>query len=136
MTPRIEIDDEVFQRLQDQAAAFVDTPNDVLRRVLGLSAPAEADEPVAARQPGNLAKLVNAGLVKPGDRLTHVRKRSGTTYHAIVTTDGWTQLPDGRSFRGPSPALKECVGTQIDGNRNWTHDASGKTLRQLLDMTA
>ncbi|ETA02730.1 hypothetical protein CcI156_01935 [Frankia sp. CcI156] len=66
MVPRIEIDDEVFKCLQDQTAPFVDTPNDVLRRVLGLSAPAVAKEPGAARPPGNLAKLVNAGLVKPG----------------------------------------------------------------------
>ncbi|ADP83655.1 hypothetical protein [Pseudofrankia inefficax] len=133
MVPQIEVDEQVFKRLQDQAVPFVDTPNDVLRRILGFSGPAAADESTTARRPGNLAKLVDAGLVKPGDRLTHVRKRSGTIYHAVVTADGWTQLPDGRTFLGPSPALRENVGSQIDGNKNWTHDASGKTLRQLLD---
>jgi len=134
MVPQIEVDDQVFKCLQDQAVPFVDTPNDVLRRILGLSAPSEAEDSSTARRPGNLAKLVNAGLVKPGDQLTHVRKRSGTTYHAVVTADGWTQLPDGRAFLGPSPALRANVGSQIDGNKNWTHDATGKTLRQLLDM--
>ncbi|MYD73073.1 MAG: hypothetical protein F4Y11_02035 [Chloroflexi bacterium] len=34
----IEIDQEVFAALQDQAVPLVDTPNDVLRRVLGLKA--------------------------------------------------------------------------------------------------
>jgi hypothetical protein len=72
-------------------------------------------------------------LVQGGDQLTHTRKRSGLTFHAFVTQDGWTELPDGRVFKGPSPALKEYVGTEIDGNHNWTHDASGKTLRQLIN---
>jgi hypothetical protein len=109
-------------------------PNDVLRRLLGLPARAAAGETGEGRPPGNLVQLVIAGLVQPQDQLTHTRKRSGAVFHASVTADGWTQLPDGRSFRGPSPALREYVGTQIDGNRNWTHDASGKTLRDLLDM--
>jgi len=36
MCPTIRIDDEVFERLKDMGEAFVDTPNSVLRRVLGL----------------------------------------------------------------------------------------------------
>lgn len=34
--PTIRIDDEVFAALQSRARAFVDTPNDVIRRELGL----------------------------------------------------------------------------------------------------
>lgn len=36
MTPTIRVDDEVYERLKDKAEPFVDTPNTVLRRVLGL----------------------------------------------------------------------------------------------------
>lgn len=36
MSPTIRIDDEVFNTLQKKATPFIDTPNDVLRRVLGL----------------------------------------------------------------------------------------------------
>ena len=36
MPPVIRIDDDVFQCLQKQAVPLVDTPNDVLRRLLGL----------------------------------------------------------------------------------------------------
>lgn len=36
MSPTIRIDDEVFEALQKHAKPFVDTPNDVLRRILGL----------------------------------------------------------------------------------------------------
>jgi len=37
MTPVIRIDDEVWKQLQDRAEALVDTPNDVLRRLLKLN---------------------------------------------------------------------------------------------------
>jgi hypothetical protein len=36
MTPTIRIDDEVFKALQSRAEPLVDSPNDVLRRLLGL----------------------------------------------------------------------------------------------------
>jgi hypothetical protein len=62
-----------------------------------------------------------------------VRKRSGQAFHAVITKDGWTQLPDGREYSSPSPALSAYVHTQISGNANWTHDSSGMTLRQLID---
>lgn len=45
MTPTIRIDDEVYGMLKERAEPFVDAPNDVLRRMLGLtngSAPAIA----------------------------------------------------------------------------------------------
>lgn len=37
MSPTIRIDDEVFDELKKHAEPFVDTPNTVLRRLLGLS---------------------------------------------------------------------------------------------------
>ncbi|HEU0072449.1 MAG TPA: winged helix-turn-helix domain-containing protein [Dehalococcoidia bacterium] len=36
MMPTIRVDDEVFKELQMHATPFVDTPNDVLRRLLSL----------------------------------------------------------------------------------------------------
>jgi Mrr N-terminal domain len=44
--PRIDVDDEVFAAMQAEATAFVDRPNDVLRRRFGLSPASEPDEPV------------------------------------------------------------------------------------------
>jgi hypothetical protein len=44
MSPTIRIDDDVYDALKERAEPFVDTPNTVLRRVLGLTLP-EADEP-------------------------------------------------------------------------------------------
>ena len=50
MSPTIRIDDEVFSKLKGMGEAFVDTPNSVLRRVLGLedSANVVKQEPEAA----------------------------------------------------------------------------------------
>jgi len=40
----IEIDEEIFNLLQKQATPFVDTPNDVLRRILLEKTPAQGSE--------------------------------------------------------------------------------------------
>lgn len=39
MAPTIRVDDEVYDRLKEEAEPFVDTPNTVLRRVLGFDKP-------------------------------------------------------------------------------------------------
>lgn len=44
MSETIEIDGEVLDLLKSEAEAFVDTPNSVLRRLLGLDSDAEAQE--------------------------------------------------------------------------------------------
>ena len=44
MSPQwIEVDDEVMAKVQARARPFVDSPNDALRRLLGLGAVSEAD---------------------------------------------------------------------------------------------
>lgn len=51
---QIEIDQEVFEVLKERAEPFTDTPNSVLRRVLGLEEAVEA-APSSGRQPMALA---------------------------------------------------------------------------------
>lgn len=52
MSPNIEIDDEVFELLKANAEPFVDTPNAVLRRLLGLAPAAKAtQEPISRNAP-------------------------------------------------------------------------------------
>lgn len=41
MTPTIRIDHEVYEALKSEAEPFIDTPNSVLRRLLGLSGTAD-----------------------------------------------------------------------------------------------
>ena len=40
MAPTLRVDDEVYDRLKEEAEPFVDSPNSVLRRLLGLDIPA------------------------------------------------------------------------------------------------
>lgn len=49
--PTIRIDDEVWKELQKMAQPFVDSPNDVLRRLLSLDGKASTVPPVATLKP-------------------------------------------------------------------------------------
>lgn len=131
---RIEIDDDVYAELEKNVKGF-EQPNDVLRRLLlrtGEATKTSAPVPGRARLsiPGALAPLIAKGLVKPGDTLSHVQVRKGRRFAATVETDGWIGTELSR-YKEPSPALGNLVGTSIDGWAYWTHDPSGKTLRQL-----
>src|SRR5438270_636737 len=96
--PAIEIDDEVFAQLQNRARPFIDTPNDVIRRLL---AEVEAVAPSASATPipttttprdvppmGRLHKLIDDGSVRPGDQVRHRRKRTGEVFEATITEGG------------------------------------------------
>lgn len=122
----IEVDDEVYAALQREAISFDETtPNHVLRRMLlGTRAG-------PAGKPGHLLPMVQAGTLKAGDRLVHEQPRKRRTHYAEVTADGCIQLDDGRSFEAPSPALKACVGSDINGWAQWTVERLGKTLDDL-----
>jgi len=56
MAPTIRIDDEVYAWLQQQAKAFEDTPNSVLRRIAGIDSTPEKSSPkkLDARDVGDL----------------------------------------------------------------------------------
>ncbi|SBT51674.1 restriction system modified-DNA reader domain-containing protein [Micromonospora narathiwatensis] len=131
--PTIRIDDEVYELLQRKAQPFVDTPNSVLRRELGLT-----DEPVQARPerrtnaPGELAPLLKAGLLKVGEEL--VWKRRQSMHRAVVTADGWLELEDGRPFETPSGAARALSGYEVNGWRNWGRARDGVRLSSLRDQ--
>jgi len=125
----IEIDDEVFAHLQRHSEPLVDTPNDVLRRLFfgGTTAATHT-----RRRPGALMRILERGLAKPGDALRHAQPRRRQTHEATITADGWIELPDGRAFPKPSPALKEQTGTPING-WEYIHVPSGRTLAELRE---
>ena len=104
--PTIRIDDDVYDWLQQRAKPFVDTPNSVLRRELGI---AGSIQPLSAREPagGELDALVRAGLLAAGEEL--VWRRRGASHRAVVTAGGGLELDDGRTFDTPSGAAgKSC----------------------------
>lgn len=73
MTPTIRIDDEVWQELQKRGRAFVDTPNDVLRRLLHLS---------------EESSLRPASLRRGGDDITTEKDYQTPILEAIVAAGG------------------------------------------------
>lgn len=127
---KIDVDDEVFAYLQREAIPFVDiSPNDVLRRKLLARAPSLTSE----GKPGDLMPLIAAGRLQAGDRLVHHQPRKRRSFTAEVTSEGYIQLPDGRRFAAPSPALKACVGTEINGWYQWKVERTDGTLQDLRD---
>ncbi|MFE5711976.1 hypothetical protein ACFQ7J_14305 [Streptomyces sp. NPDC056501] len=129
---KIEIDDDVFAYLQRRSEPLVDTPNDVLRRELlgdGKSGKSTGPE----RGLGGLMFVIEAGLAAPGDQLVHHQPRLHRTHEAKITADGWVELPDGRAFAQPSPALKAQTGSDINGWGQYTHVPSGRKLQELRE---
>ncbi|MGX4656542.1 restriction system modified-DNA reader domain-containing protein [Micromonospora sp. SCSIO 07396] len=132
----IEVDEDVFAFLQQHCEPLVDTPNDVLRRLLLSGDPKEPQEKSAPtirhlpRRPGALLPLIKAGVLAPGDVLRHEQPRRRMVHEATVTPRGWLKLANGRSFSTPSRALAEQTGTTING---WiyVHVPSGKPLHVL-----
>ncbi|KIX79022.1 hypothetical protein SF23_03195 [Streptomyces sp. MBRL 10] len=127
----IEIDDEVFAFLQSRSEPLVDTPNDVLRRLL-LQGTEGLTEGPEDRRPGDLMPFITAGLLKAGDKLIHVQPRRGLTHEATVTADGWLEIEDGRAFSKPSPALKAQTGVDINGYGKYVLKANPEVRLQDL----
>lgn len=127
MRHSIEVDDEVYTALGRAARPFVETtPNDVLRRLLlGESHKGEA------KGAGDLMPLLEGGRLQAGDRLSHHQPRRNRTFTAEVTEDGYIRLEDGREFAKPSPALRACTGTEVNGWTQWKVDRTGRPLQEL-----
>jgi hypothetical protein len=142
---QIEVDDDVMRLLKGAAEPFTDTPNSVLRRVLGI----DPGHQTAAGTPGNgalrttrpstaeiserpLRRLIAAGLLSPGDTLALPRPRLGVLYEATVLEDGRIDTGD-ECFDKPSPAAAHCTGTQMNGYKAWRlWNAHGQpTLKEL-----
>jgi RAMA domain-containing protein/uncharacterized protein DUF6416 len=79
---------------------------------------------------GDLAALLEAGLIAAGDQLTHVRPRTGDSFSATVTRAGAVVTELG-TYDSPSPALSELVGNSRNGWTDWTHVPSGSALDAL-----
>jgi len=114
MNIEITVDTEVFHLLKSKAEPFVDTPNSVLRRLLGLDAVDERSAPAAAPALTPVRRVVRQdrrGSAKHEKRRT--RAPSGTLLpeeryelpllRALVQADG----------RGASKEIIEAVGREL-----------------------
>jgi hypothetical protein len=76
-----------------------------------------------------LADLVDADLLKPGDRLRWDRPKLGTSYAATVTDNAAIELDDGGTFATPSRAAKKAANIPAyDGWYAWRVERPGGTV--------
>lgn len=131
--PTIRIDDEVFARLQEGATPLVDTPNTVLRRILGLEPKRTPTQETDIQ--GELRPLLEGGRLKVGDELVWSRPRKKQTYRAVVTAGGCLKLPDGHMAATPSAACSHAAGGgNFNGWIEW-HTADGAPISDLRKWT-
>lgn len=121
MSPSVEIDDDIFEHLKSQAEPFTDTPNTVLRRLLGMNGggASEAQTPEAVR-PGNSEKprSTRSGKRTRGKRPTRrTRAASGTL------------LPE-QAYE--KPLLQALVDAGGEAPYRSVVDAVGSTLEETL----
>jgi hypothetical protein len=144
MTPTIRVDDEVYALLQERGEAFVDTPNTVLRRILGLTESGESTARSIGRRKGShsdrasrkLARLVADDLLAPDEELVWERRNNGERHTARVGADGTLLLEDGHVADSPSAAARHLAGYEVNGWRVWRRTSDDKSLADLWSPRA
>lgn len=89
MTPSIRVDKEVYEYLKERAEPFVDSPNSVLRRILGLAPTATGDEEKVGTTPPEEERIERKA------RARKARRRRG------------------KGTRHPSPRTRAAAGTVL-----------------------
>ena len=120
MSPQIDLDDDIFEHLKSRAEPFVDTPNTVLRRLLGL---AEATPRSQAAVPGALEK---APRTAPAKRRTQkkqslARKRTRAAAGTLLPEEEYVQ-----------PLLRALVEAGGQSSYRDVADAVGRTMKDKL----
>ncbi len=115
MSPTIRVDDDVYEALQERGIAFVDTPNSVLRRLMGLGD--QEDQPegptTAERSSGP------AGRSKAPPRRRSARKRKRAPTGTILREEEYEipllQVLADREGSGPAGEVIDALGEMLDG---------------------
>ena len=112
----IQIDFEVFQKIQSERKSFNDSDNNALRRLIGLSSTASAFSDNDNQTPMKGGINLRYGVSLPEG--AQLRMRYGGTYHNGEVRDGSIWV-NGKSFKGPSPAAVEITGGNVNGWNYW-----------------
>jgi hypothetical protein len=92
MMPTVRIDDEVYERLQRDAVPFVDTPNTVLRRVLGLDPTDSAGSRVSPDGSSTGENLESSGGSRQRGAATPPRQRERARRGSLLPEEEY-ELP-------------------------------------------
>jgi Mrr N-terminal domain len=120
VSPTIRIDREVLDKLKEHAEPFVDTPNSVLRRILGLAPGAENGEIEAeapAALPSHKARVAMRPVSsRPRRRRSRApRAKAGTTLPDAEYEVPILQILRDNSGRAPTREVIDALGEQLDG---------------------
>src|SRR6267143_679734 len=104
----IEIDDQVFGELSRRATGFHVTPNDVLRRILNLAAPAMRQKPIASSQlPASVPLDSTLTEFIRSDRFQ--RHRQAVDRFLVIL--GWLHAANPKQFEGVALGFRR--GTRL-----------------------
>jgi hypothetical protein len=118
MSHTIRIDNEVLDKLKEQAEPFVDTPNTVLRRILGLAPPTESTEIEDGLAPVQPSRRRRAATSATATRTRHSRRpraKAGT-----ILSDAEYEIPlleilRDSGGRAPTREVIDALGERLDG---------------------
>jgi hypothetical protein len=120
MSPTIRIDNEVFDKLKESAEPFVDTPNTVLRRILGLAAQPEAVDVKEEEQGGRLESKKGSASRRTASPRRKTRPRSPRARAGTILADAEYEMPileilDEHGGRAPTREVIDALGERLDG---------------------
>jgi hypothetical protein len=153
----IEIDDQTYSYLQANAIAFVETPGDVIKRLLVIPVNADLSNNVKTNElvkqdnsdtskntntkrkkpKTNLPELIRAGLLKNGQRLFFQDYR-GNRYHQYQVTLSSSSLIWKNNSYSMSDLAQELLNKHgydndfVRGPLFWITE-EGKTVKELWD---
>jgi negative regulator of replication initiation len=123
MSPSIELDQEIFDLLKSKAEPFVDTPNSVLRRLLGLGAsPAASSNSVSPVEQAHVVTSPRAGK-------SAKKKAAKSAAPKRTRAAAGTLLPE---VRYELPLLKALVDTGGQAPYREVVEAVGRELKDDL----
>lgn len=143
MMPRIDVDDDVFKHLQSNAIAYVESPNDTLRRLLGLQprrASISRTPPLTRRPKASLGRLIAAGLITNGQKLFLHDYQGRRVQDAVAYVGGDGVFPslDRKRLCSMSDLAAELLkktGYKADAVRGPSHwrTEDGRSITEIWD---
>jgi hypothetical protein len=118
MSPTIRIDGEVLEALKQHAEPFVDTPNTVLRRILGLSPgteSADVDGGERAEHAPRRRRASTRAATRPRRRSRAPRAKAGTTLPDAEFEIPILEIIRDKGGRAPTREVIDALGERLDG---------------------
>jgi len=119
--PTIRIDDDVFNALKLHAEPLVDTPNSVMRRILGLAATVNGNSAESADSAPTSRRRASKSTRRR--KMGHTRAKAGS-----ILSDAEYQLPilqilEEKGGRAPTREVIDALGQRLDGRLSETDRA-------------